>query len=68
MTVSESKKKTNAAWDAANMAYQTVKVRRELLEKFRATCAARGQRVNTVMREAMEAYINSSAAPDQPEK
>ncbi len=56
MPVSEAKKASNAAWDAVNMAYQTVKVRREILEEFRAACAARGDKVNTVLREAMEDY------------
>lgn len=45
-------------YDAANMAYQTVKVRRQLLDDFKAACAARGDRVNTVLREAMENYVN----------
>lgn len=40
------------------MAYQTVKVRKELLDEFRETCKLRGDRVNTVLREAMESYIN----------
>ena len=44
-------------YDAANMAYQTVKVKRDLLEKFKAACAARGDKVNTVLREAMERYV-----------
>lgn len=57
MAVSEAKKASNARWDADNMAYQTVKVRRQLLEEFRAACAARGDKVNTVLREAMEQYI-----------
>ena len=55
--VSEAKKATNLKWDKENMAYQTIKVRRELLEDFKAACAARGDRVNTVLREAMERYI-----------
>ena len=55
--VSEAKKASNARWDADNMAYQTVKVRRELLEEFKATCAERGDKVNAVLREAMEKYI-----------
>lgn len=55
--VTEAKKASNARWDADNMAYQTVKVRRELLEEFKATCAERGDKVNTVLREAMERYI-----------
>lgn len=53
---SDAKRAANGRWDAANMAYQTVKVRRELLEDFRAACAARGDKVNTVLRRAMEAY------------
>ncbi|MBQ7737023.1 MAG: hypothetical protein IJT62_04235 [Oscillospiraceae bacterium] len=44
------------------MTYQTVKVRRELLEEFKAVCAARGDRVNTVLREAMERYIEENKA------
>ena len=65
MTVSQNKRRTNAAWDAENMAYQTVKVRKELLQSFRAAVAANGQRVNTVLKNAMEEYIAAHAAPDQ---
>ena len=57
MAVSDAKRKSNEKWDRENMAYQPVKVRRELLEQFKATCAERGDRVNTVLREAMENYI-----------
>ena len=57
MAVSDAKRQSNEKWDRENMAYQTVKVRRELLEQFKATCAERGDRVNTVLREAMENYI-----------
>lgn len=57
MAVSDAKRKSNEKWDKENMAYQTVKVRRELLEQFKATCAERGDRVNTVLRVAMENYI-----------
>lgn len=57
MAVSDAKRKSNEKWDKENMAYQTVKVRRELLEQFKATCAERGDRVNTVLRKAMENYI-----------
>ena len=57
MAVSDAKRKSNEKWDRENMAYQTVKVRRELLEQFKATCAERGDRINTVLREAMENYI-----------
>jgi uncharacterized protein (DUF4415 family) len=40
------------------MAYQTVKVSRALLEEFKAKAAARGDKVNTILREAMEDYVN----------
>ena len=56
MAVSDAKRKSNEKWDRENMAYQTVKVRRELLEQFKATCAERGDRVSTVLREGMENY------------
>lgn len=58
MAVSDSKRAANNKWDAANMAYQTVKVRRELLDTFKAKCKENGDAVNTVLREAMEDYIN----------
>lgn len=56
-------------WDAANMAYQTIKVKKKLLEDFKSACAFRGDKVNTVLREAMEKYVEMSAnsketAPD----
>ena len=42
------------------MAYQTVKVSKPLLERFRAACSVRGDRVNTVLREAMEHYVSET--------
>ena len=60
MAVSEAQRRANQKWDSENMAYQTVKVRRDLLEAFRETCAANGDRVNTVLRQAMEEYIKCS--------
>jgi uncharacterized protein (DUF4415 family) len=56
-------KKTNRTsqekWDSNNMAYQTVKVRKTLLEQFRATCAENGDPVNTILRKAMEEYVEN---------
>lgn len=54
--VTEKKKASNAAWDQKNMVYQTIKVRRESLERFKAACKARGERVNTVFKEFIESY------------
>ena len=54
--ITDAKKASNAAWDRENMVYQTIKVRKEILEAFRAAVAANGDKVNTVLREAMEDY------------
>ena len=39
------------------MAYQTVKVNKKLLEEFRQAVQDRGDKVNTVLRQAMIDYI-----------
>ena len=64
MAVSEAKKASNAKWDAKNMAYQTIKISRPLLDSFKAACAARGDRVNTVLRQAMERYVSETMERD----
>ena len=58
--VTEAKKATNKSWDDKNMAYQTIKIRRELLEEFKSACARNGDKVNTVLREAIENYVKAS--------
>ena len=58
--VTEAKKATNKNWDDKNMAYQTIKIRRELLEEFKSACARNGDKVNTVLREAIENYVKAS--------
>lgn len=58
--LSEAKKAANARWDAQNMAYQTVKVNKDLLTAFKSACAERGEKVNTVLREAMEKYVSGT--------
>lgn len=60
MATKQSQRAAADKWDAANMAYQTVKVRRDLLDSFKAACAERGDKVNTVLREAMENYVNGT--------
>ena len=67
MALTEAKKQSNAKWDKENMAYQTVKVRRELLDQFKAECARRGDKVNTILREAMEDYI-AQGGEEQPKE
>lgn len=59
MSWQENKKEYNKQYDSANMAYQTVKVRKELLEEFREAVQRNGDKVNTVLKEAMENYIRT---------
>jgi hypothetical protein len=61
--ITEAKKASNAAWDKENMVYQTVKVRKEILEAFRAAVAANGDKVNTVLRDAMVKYTEGGNVP-----
>ena len=53
----EAQKRANSKYIKENMAFQTVKVNKKLLEKFKATVKARGDKVNTVLRKAMIDYI-----------
>ena len=55
--VSEAQKKARNKYDSENMDRVTVKVKKELLQEFRQAVQERGDKVNTVFREAMETYI-----------
>ena len=63
MPVSKERRAYIKKWDDEHMTYQTIKVYKKLLADFKATCALRGDRVNTVMRLAMQDYVDS---PDKP--
>ena len=56
MPITDARRRANQKWDAENIAYQTIKVKKTLLEDFKAACAVRGDKVNTVLRQAMEEY------------
>ena len=60
MSLTEAKKQANKRYDQKNMAYQTIKVKRDLLEEFRQRVQDNGQQVNTVFREFMEGYIKEN--------
>lgn len=57
MTTSKAQAASRDKWDKANMSYQTVKVKTDLLKAFRLACANKGEKVNTVLRLAMEKYV-----------
>ena len=59
ITVSEKQKQYRDAYDKANMAYQTIKVPKSSLETFKEKCKANGDKVNTVLRLAIEEYNNT---------
>lgn len=60
MTLSDAKKQANKRYDDKNMAYQTIKVKRDLLQRFRQAVQDNGQQVNTVFREFMERYVKEN--------
>lgn len=60
MTLSDAKKQANKRYDDKNMAYQTIKVKRDLLQRFRKAVQDNGQQVNTVFREFMERYVKEN--------
>ena len=64
MPMSKERREQINKWDSENMAYQTIKVRKSLLDAFKAACAERGDKVNTVLREAMERYVGGSVGDD----
>ena len=57
MPVSEARRRANAKWDAANTTTYGVKVPKALLEQFRAVAQENGEKVNTILRRAMEEYV-----------
>ncbi len=60
MPISDAQKKARDKYDSEKMAYQTVKVPKQLLEDFRSAVKKRGDKVNTVLREAMIKYIGEN--------
>lgn len=57
MAMSEAKKRANEKYKKEHSAYQSVCVSKELLSEFKSLCQANGDRVNTILREAMERYV-----------
>ena len=55
--VSPAKRKSNNKWDKENMVVLSCKVRKEYADRVRACCAANGDTVNSILREAMYAYM-----------
>lgn len=63
MSLTKAQLDSNKRYDQKNMAYQTIKIRRATLEEFRRLVQLNGDKVNTVLRQAIEDYITSHTPP-----
>ena len=57
MGLSESKRRANNKWDAANMTVLGCKVRRDRAEQFKAACKRNGTSPNAIFVAAMEQFM-----------
>ena len=57
MGLSESKRRANNKWDAANMTVLGCKVRRDRAEQFKAACKKSGTSPNAIFLAAMEKFM-----------
>ena len=54
--MTDSQRKANRKWDAANYAAVTCKTKKEVTEQFREACRANGTSPNAVLVSAIEFY------------
>ena len=57
MSLSESQRRANEKYIKANYARIAVSLPKEIVDKFKAICADNGVSYNSVVREAVEKYI-----------
>ena len=57
MPLSESKRKANNKWDAANMTVLGCKIRKDKAEEFKAACKRSGTSPNAVFAAAIEKFM-----------
>ena len=58
--LSEAKKKGNQKWDAANLKGITIKLTNDVMEEFRRICELNGDTPYSVLRKAVDAYIEQN--------
>lgn len=63
--VTPAKRKTNNAWDKANMTILGCKVRKDYAQRVRAACSANGDTVNAVLKAALDSYLEAHEGPKQ---
>lgn len=59
MPISEARKRANKKWNNENLTSFTVKLNKEKTEKFRAAAAAAGTTPTTVIKQAIENFIEN---------
>jgi len=60
MPLSEARKKANKKWNSENLTSFTIKLNKEKTEKFRAAAAAAGTTPTTVIKKAIEEFIQDT--------
>ena len=65
MGLSESKRRANNKWDAANMTVLGCKVRRDRAEQFKAACKKNGTSPNAIFLAAMEKFMEEHGEAEE---
>lgn len=66
MPKTDAKRKSDAKWDAANMAVISCKSRKDKAEAFKALCKENGTTANAVFTAAMDSFMREHGVdPDQ---
>lgn len=60
MPISEARKRANKKWNTENLTSFTVKLNKEKTEKFRAAAAAAGTTPTTIIKQAIEKFIQDN--------
>jgi len=59
MMLSESRKKANAKWDAANMVKVGAKINKKTAAEFAELCKANGESMHSVIKRCIDEYIEN---------
>ena len=65
MPVSESRRRANAKWDAANMVTLGCRMRRDSAEQFKSACYSAGTTPNAVFTAAAADFMEKNANNNQ---
>lgn len=63
--VTAAKRRSNNKWDQANMTVLSCKVRRDYAEHLREVLDANGDTLNSVIKRALDAYLEDKERSDE---